>query len=105
MEQGGNGAGGGSAMACEQCAENACMNQLGACGMDMSMNGCGAWLQCAIGCNFDAACTDACDTTYAAVASEYDPIYACACTQCPSQCSLIDPCGMHPSAGSSSGTN
>ncbi len=99
--QGGNGAGGASAMACEQCAGNACQGPIGACAGDQACQG---WFNCAMGCGFnDAACLTGCDQNNQGAATDYDAIYACACTNCATECASVDPCSRG-SASTSAGT-
>jgi hypothetical protein len=89
--QGGNGAGGGSAQACAQCAQGPCGGVIGACAQDQACQG---WFNCAMGCGFgDNACLTACDQANPGAATDYDAIYQCACTNCSTECSQIDPCG------------
>jgi hypothetical protein len=61
---------------------------------------------CAQGCS-DAACVTMCDQQYPNAQPLYDPIYACNCASCATECAPLDPCskGVLPQACSSCAMN
>jgi hypothetical protein len=85
---------GGSVDACNNCAANSCLNDLVACQNDAT---CGMWLACAQPCQ-DGACMTMCDQQYPNAKPLYDPIYACTCSSCAQECSVMDPCSKVPTA-------
>lgn len=88
--------------ACGQCEVQSC-GQAAATSGCLQDTTCQGWLQCVAGCNQaaqpDSACFTACDTMYASAQAEFDPIYACACSKCSSECASADPCSHGADGG------
>ncbi len=86
----------GPGAACAQCLAGSCQQQAFACGSDMTAGGCFGWLQCQGACYnaspIDPTCFDNCDAMFPNAATEYGPVYACACNSCGTQCMSGDPC-------------
>src|SRR6185437_4561184 len=99
---------GGSTLACGQCLAQSCKQQAFACGKDMSSGGCLGWLECQGACYqanpVDPACFDNCDAMYPNAAPEYEPVYACACASCGTECASADPCSHTGDGGAVTGT-
>lgn len=78
---------------CNACAVQKCGMQAFACGTNQT---CMAWLGCLNTCNMampqDPACAFTCDTMYPSAKALYDPLYACTCTSCTTECAAGDPC-------------
>ncbi|MFT3766379.1 MAG: hypothetical protein QM820_12835 [Minicystis sp.] len=91
---------GGNPMQCQGCAFQQCQQQTFACGSNQQ---CMAWLGCINGCNqampIDPQCGFDCDTQYAAAKPLYDPLYACTCSKCSTECGSGDPCAHVPDGG------
>jgi hypothetical protein len=85
---------GGNAQDCTTCAQNNCLTELSNCQADMA---CSPWLTCILGCQ-DEACTDVCDQQYPNAKPLYDPVYACTCSSCMTECSVFDTCNKGGSA-------
>jgi len=89
---GSSGQGGGNGQSCQTCANQFYVNDVLSCNNTPS---CKPWLTCAQTCGQQdptSACFTACDNQYPNAAAGYAPIYACACTNCSSECVAIDPC-------------
>ena len=89
---------GGSDSQCVDCVAGPvghCNAEVQACAAD-DTTGCGMWFQCAGGCYqqnpVDPQCFDSCDMQYPGAKPKYDPVYACSCAQCGTQCAAGDPC-------------
>jgi hypothetical protein len=79
--------------ACTACGVQSCTQVALACGQDAT---CMPWLTCTNACNQAnppmVSCFQACDAMYASAKAKYDPVYACACSMCATQCASGDPC-------------
>jgi hypothetical protein len=88
----------GGSQQCATCLVTGCPTEAKTCYQDNNKPGCKDWITCVSNCSMNnqgADCFKGCDTTYASAAPLYDPIYACACTNCSNDCSVADPCN-HP---------
>jgi hypothetical protein len=92
----GTGAGGGAAQACNACVDalglgtsgTPCNGASQACAADAT---CAEWLGCTNACyehDFTEGCLSACDAAAASVKGLTDPVYACVCAGCASECSV-----------------
>ncbi|APR75610.1 Hypothetical protein A7982_00956 [Minicystis rosea] len=93
-----SGTGGGANKDCNTCVEvkvafdadgTPCHDAASACQGDPT---CGTWLQCTNTCfqhDFTDGCFAACDAAGAGAKSLYDPLYACVCSSCSSECALV----------------
>jgi hypothetical protein len=89
----------GGAFACYQM----CMNMGNDGGPPPNDAGCFGWLQCQGACYqqspIDPTCFGNCDMMFPNAAPLYDPVYACTCTSCMSQCGAENPCSHVPDGG------
>lgn len=86
---GGGASDGGSASACNACAQNSCGTPINTCVQDST---CLSWLQCINLCT-TIACEATCDAQYPTAKSLFDPVYTCACTNCDLECANnLAPC-------------
>ena len=84
---------------CQQCAGQNCMAQVQGCFQDMA---CQSWFQCVSACQqgmMGSACYTACDNQHPNAKPKYEPIYACTCTHCATECVSSDPCNHPGDAG------
>jgi hypothetical protein len=91
---------GGMINACSACVGQSCLAAAGACLQDPA---CAPWLMCTNACNSASppvvSCFQACDAMYAGGKAHYDPVYACACSMCGTQCAMSDPCAAGMDGG------
>lgn len=92
------GVGGGIGEACDTCVEvnvsfdtdgTPCHDAAQAC---LKNKACGTWMDCTNTCfeqHRDADCFSACDAVSSSAKSLYDPLYACVCAACASECKPI----------------
>ena len=88
------GDGGMTINACSTCVGTNCATgSVAACALDAT---CLKWLGCVAPCNMASppvvSCFQACDTMYASAHTLYDPVYACTCNKCGTECAASDAC-------------
>ena len=80
---------------CQPCAIQKCQGEAVACAQDQTQT-CQKWLMCVQPCNTampqDPTCATKCDAMFAAAKPLYQPLYACSCMNCSTECAGSDPC-------------